>query len=188
MHGVPDDVVKDAARVLAHLTNQPLDVSDKTGPEVLSDVQQNLNKIRNQSTVTSEGLGHTRDRVTGQISLQPNWASCKSWIWLLQHRKRICEAFDIDPTGPLGAKVKNAMAAIREEVRPLFRLLQVREGDPFYRPRGTGKGKGKRMYQHQVTDGSEEDPDPEDEVQQKWVMLRYPWQSPVPEEQAPWSC
>ena len=80
------------------------------------------------------------------------------------------------------------MAAIREEVRPLFRLLQVREGDPFYRPRGKGKGKGKGMYQHQDTDGSEEDPDPEDAVQHKWVMLRYPWQSPVPEEQAPWSC
>ena len=107
---------------------------------------------------------------------------------MLQHRKRICEAFDIDTTGPLGAKITNAMAAIREEVRPLFRLLQVREGDPFYRPRGKGKGKGKGMYQHQDTDGSEEDPDPEDAVQHRWVMLRYPWQSPVPEEQAPWSC
>ena len=181
-------MVKDAAQVLAHLTNQHLEVSDKTGPEVLSDVQRNLNKIRNQSTVTGEELGHTRDRVTGQISLQPNWASCKSWIWLLQHRKRICDAFHIDATGPLGGKVTNALAAIREEVRPLFRLLQVREGDPSYRPRGTGKGKGKRMYQHQVTDGSEEDPDPEEEVQQKWVMLRYPWQSPLPEEQAPRSC
>ena len=185
---MPDDVVKDVARVLAHFTHQCLDASDKTGLEVLSNLQQNLNKIRNQCTVTSEELGHTQDRVTWQILLQPNWASCKSWIWLLQHRKRICEAFNIDTTGPLGANITNAMAAIRDEVRPLFRLLQVRGGDPFYRPRGKGKGKGKGRDQHQDTDSGEEDADPEHTVQHKWVMLRFPWQSPVPEEQAPWPC
>ena len=105
MQGVPDGVVKDAARVLAHLTHQDVDMKDKTSAEVLSEVQENLNSIRNSTLFTSEELGHSRDRVTGQISLQPNWASCKSWIWLLQHRRRICEKSNIDLEGPLGAKI-----------------------------------------------------------------------------------
>jgi len=197
---VPDDVVKDAAKVLAHLTHQKVDMEDKTGAEVLREVQQNLNNIRNNTLITSEEFGHSRCRTTGQISLQPYWASCKSWIWLLQHRRRICELFNMDIEGPLGAKITNAHLAIRDEVRPLFRFLPVQGCSYRTRGKGTdqGKDKGKNnckgkdtdkdKHQGSDTDNSAEDTDPEDEVQYKWVMLRYPWQAPVPEEQAPWSC
>ena len=104
---VPDDVVRDAARVLAHLTNQHVNMENKPSDEALSDVQQNLSDLRNLPPAAeaglpvswaapSEELGYTRDPVTGHITLQPNWSSCKAWIWLLQHRRRTCEAFDLD--------------------------------------------------------------------------------------------
>ena len=89
VEGVPDDVVRDAARVLAHLTNQRGNLENKPSDEALSDVQQNLSDLRNlppaaeaglpvSGAAPSEELGYTRDRVTGHITLQPNWSSCKA--------------------------------------------------------------------------------------------------------------
>ena len=96
------------------------------------------------------------------------------------------------------------MAAIRQECRSLFRNLPIATANlSTYRPResskgkeqgkgkgkgkakdlGKGKGKGKAKDLPASGASSEEDSGEEGPQEMKWVMVRYPWEQPVPEEQ-----
>ena len=78
------------------------------------------------------------------------------------------------------------MKLIRAECKPLFRFLPVSVGHlSTYRPReskGKGKGKGKEPPPHASGDEEEEG---ELQTEWKWIMVRYPWQERVPEEDEP---
>ena len=72
------------------------------------------------------------------------------------------------------------MKAIREECKPLLRLLPVTIASlATYRAR---ESKGQGAHAHASGDEVEEG-DPETKL--KWIMVRYPWQDPVPEEWEP---
>ena len=83
--------------------------------------------------------------------------------------------------------MNEVMQRIREECKPLFRYLPVTVDNlSTYRPResskqkeqGEGKGKGKAEDGESTEDSSEEGP-----PEMKWVMVRYPWEFSVPQEQ-----
>ena len=84
------------------------------------------------------------------------------------------------------------MAAIRQECKSLLRNLPITTANlSTYRPResskgkeqGKGKGKGKAKDLPASGASSEEDSGEEGPQEMKWVMVRYPWEQPVPEEQ-----
>ena len=80
------EATQDAARAVAHLTQQP----ENTSPQ---EAQQNIVRLRAEATTNLPAsgvaaLGFWRDRTGGCITLQPAWASSQAWLWLISHRHK----------------------------------------------------------------------------------------------------
>ena len=184
-------VVIEAATALGTMANVPsIDLAEAAAQpshECLRTVKALLDRQRLEPGATiGEPLGYIWDRIGGGISLETGWNMLKAWIWLLLHRQDILDRFGKEPDAALGPLMPTVMKSIKSECEPLFREF------PDDRPGSTGEGAGKsggKQWGHpyrpregescrSTRKGKGKGGDPP----LKWVMLRYPWPAPTPEE------
>jgi len=102
--GAPPDVIQDVADGLAAFTGQDK-APTGSAQQALRTVIDGMARIRRTdpqqwASMAKEPLGFWQDRVGGEITLQPTWASSRAWMWLLQHRRNQLDKANKDITPP----------------------------------------------------------------------------------------